>query len=99
MAASGAWGEGLGRDTVDKHEDQLSLRGTFMPLKSVKKDRVGGHAEPWAKQEKQKTVLWGDGALRPSGMQPRRQLWETGCMVKVPVVRQGKKCQWCFYSI
>lgn len=83
--------EGLGRDTVWATIRTNWDWGTFMALKSVKKDQVGGHAEPRAKQEKQRMVLWGDGALRGSGIQHEETLWETGCMVKVPVVRQGKK--------
>lgn len=46
---------------MGKHEDQLRLRGTFMALKSVKKDQMGGHAEPRANQEKQRMVVWGNG--------------------------------------
>lgn len=82
---------------MGKHEDQLRLRGTFMALKSVKKDRVGGHAEPWAKQEKQRMVLWGDGVLRGSGIQREETVVGNWVHGEGPSGKASKKTsQWCF---
>lgn len=88
---AGGWGGDPGRDcSGGKREDQPRVRGTFVALKGVvRRERVGGDAEPGAKGR-----LWaaqgGQGGCGEAlACSMRRQSWETGCMAKAPAVRRG----------
>ena len=55
----GGWDRDLGRDSGrGKCEDQQRMKSKFMALKGVvRKEQVGGHAEPRAKGEKWRMLL------------------------------------------